>query len=155
MTAPRPEGLLALLVELDRVRAVILDLLERTAPPLLPVPPQDTDGDSRRLYELLVSVRRAVLGHPAAAKTLHDLLIAEGRRYAETAAGAQLREALVTSEAVAHLRRIWETVSLNVLDGPAAPSGVPDAWAEALSDAITGKVLDDTVLARLRPDGFT
>jgi hypothetical protein len=155
MTAPRPEGLLALLVELDRVRAAVLDLLERTAPPLLPIPEYDADDGARRLYGLLFSARRAVLGHPAAAKALHDLLVAEGRRYAETAPGAQLREALVASEAVAHLRRIWETVSLNVLDGPAAPSGVPDAWAEALSDAITGKVLDDTVLARLRPEGFT
>jgi len=152
MTAPSPETLLALLVELDRVRAVILDVLERTAPPLLPVRPHDGDDDQQPLYELLVSVRRAVLGHPVAAKRLHDLLVAEGRRYSETAAGARLREALVASEAVADLRRIWETVSLNVLDGPSSPSGVPDAWAEALSDAITGRVLDD-MLTRLRPDG--
>ena len=82
MTAPGPEGLLALLVELDRIRAVILDLLERSAPPLLPIPAHDADGDARRLYELLFSARRAVLGHPAAAKALHDLLVAEGRRYA-------------------------------------------------------------------------
>ena len=95
-----------------------------------------------------------MIGNPAAARGLHDLLVAEGRRYAETAAGAQLRDALVRSEAVDHLRRIWETVSLNVLDGPAPPSGVPDAWAELLADAITGRGLDDAVLARLRPEGF-
>ena len=155
MTAPRPEDLLALLVELDRVRAAVLDVLERTAPPLLPVPPHDGEGRPQPLHELLVSVRRAVLGHPVGAKRLYDLIVAEGHRYAGTTPGAQLREALAGSEAVDNLRRIWETVSLNVLDGPAAPSGVPDAWAEALSDAITGRVLDDTMLAKLRPDGFT
>jgi hypothetical protein len=154
MTAPRPEALLALLVELDRVRAVAMDLLDRSAPPLLPTPPPETDGAARALHELLVAVRRAVLGNPAAAKGLHDLLVAQGRRYAQTPDGARLRDALAASEAVTHLRRIWETVSLNVLDGPAAPSNVPDAWAEALSDAVTGRVLDETVLARLRPDGF-
>ena len=154
MTGPTPEVLLALLIELDRVRAVVLEALERTTTPLLPTPQHNADSDSQELHELLVRVRRAVLGHPAAAKMVHDLLVAQGLRYAETSEGAQLREALVGSEAVAHLRRIWETVSLNVLDGPASPSGVPDAWAEALSDAITGRVLDDTVLARLRPEGF-
>lgn len=154
MTSPRPEALLELLVELDRVRAAVLDVLERTVPPLLPVPAEDGVASPHPLHDLLTGVRRAVLGHPAAAKRLHDLIVAEGHRYAETVPGAQLRESLAASEAVADLRRVWETVSLNVLDGPASPSGVPDAWSEALSDAITGRVLDDT-LARLRPDGFT
>jgi hypothetical protein len=154
MTAPGPEALLALLVELDRVRAAALDLLERSVPPLLPVPPPGPDDETRALYELLVAVRRAVLGNPAAAKGLHDVLVAHGRRYAQTSEGARLRDALAASEAVAHLRRIWETVSMNVLDGPAAPSSVPDAWAEALTDALTGRILDESVLGRLRPEGF-
>ena len=141
MTAPSAEALLGLLVELDRIRALAVELLERSAPRLLPVPPADPHDDARTGYELLAGARRAVIGYPSAARGLHDLLIAEGRRYAETAAGAQLR-------------RIWETVSLNVLDGPAPPSGVPDAWAELLADAITGRGLDDAVLARLRPEGF-
>ncbi|MGH3870798.1 MAG: hypothetical protein ACRDSR_04660 [Pseudonocardiaceae bacterium] len=154
MSAPTPEALLGVLAELDRIRALTVELVERSVPQLLPVPPEGTAGGERAMYELLVSARRAVLGNPAAARGLHDLLVAEGRRYAETAAGAQLRDALVASEAVDHLRRIWETVSLNVLDGPAPPSAVPDAWAELLADAITGHGLDDAVLARLRPEGF-
>ena len=71
------------------------------------------------MFELLLGVRRAVLGNPAAARGVHDLLVAEGRRYAETPAGAELRDALAASEAVENLRRVWETLSLNVLDGPA------------------------------------
>jgi hypothetical protein len=154
VTAPTPEALLGMLAELDRIRALTVELVERSTPRLLPVPPEDTVGGERSAYELLATARRAVFGHPAAARGLHDLLVAEGRRYAQTPAGAALRDALVASEAVENLRRIWETVSLNVLDGPAPSSAIPDAWAELLADAVIGRGLDDAVLARLRPEGF-
>lgn len=152
MSTPSPETLLGMLAELDRLRALAVELLEQSAPQLQPVPPED--GSDRATYDLLMGARRAVLGHPAAARSLLDLLVAEGRRYAETPEGAQLRDALAASEAVDHLRRIWETISLNVLDGPVPPSGVPDAWAELLADAVAGQGIDDAVLARLRPEGF-
>ena len=64
-----------------------------------------------------------------------------------------LRDALISSEAVENLRRVWETVSLNVLDGPAAPNTAPTAWADLLADAVIGHGLDDSILARLRPRG--
>jgi len=153
MSTPTPEALLAVLTELGRLRALTVDLLERTIPTLLPAAPADVRGDERAMHDLLVGLRRAVLGNPAAARAVYDLLVAEGRRYAGTSAGAALRDALVASEAVDHLRRVWETVSLNVLDGPAPPSMVPDAWAELLADVITGCTIDDAVLARLRPEG--
>jgi len=149
-----PEVLIGMLAELDRIRGLTLDLVERSAPRLLPEPPQQCAGAGRTTFDLLLGMRRAVLGNPAAARGLHDLLTAEGRRYASTPAGAQLRDALVVSEAVENLRRVWETVSLNVLDGPASPNAAPAAWAELLADAIIGHGLDDTVLARLRPEGF-
>jgi hypothetical protein len=150
MTGPPPPAtLLALLVELDRVRALAIQLLEQSAPELAPVPP---DGAERTIYDLLAGARRAVLGNPAAARGLYDLLVHEGRRHAATPEGAALRDALAGSAAVDHLRRIWETVSLNALDGPAS-DGVPDAWAELLAEAVTGNGLD-TVLARLRPEGY-
>jgi hypothetical protein len=156
MSAPDPRSLLGVLVELERVRAAVLTQLERAVPALSPEP----DGDPRlySVHELLVGARRAVLGNPAAARDVFQVLAAEGRRYATTGDGADLRDRLATSEQVAHLRRIWETISLNVLDGPASPSGVPDAWADLLADAVTGHgldALDDAVLARLRLDGMT
>jgi hypothetical protein len=106
------------------------------------------------VFELLLGARRAVLGNPAAARGVHDLLVAEGRRYADTPAGAELRDALAASNAVENLRRVWETLSLNVLDGPASSSAAPDAWAELLADTIIGHGLDDSVLAHFRPEGF-
>lgn len=149
-----PEVLIGMLAELEQIRKLTLDLIERETPRLLPAPPNETCGAERTVFDLLLGVRRAVLGNPAAARGLHDLLVAEGRRYASTTDGAQLRDALAASEAVENLRRVWETVSLNVLDGPAAPNAAPDAWADLLADAVIGHGLDDSILARLRPEGF-
>jgi hypothetical protein len=149
-----PEALVGMLAELEKIRELTLDLVERSAPRLLPAPAEDAVGAERSVFDLLLGVRRALLGNPAAARGVHDLLVAEGRRYSDTPAGARLRDALVASEAVENLRRVWETVSLNVLDGPATPNAAPDAWAELLADAIVGHGLDDSILARLRPEGF-
>jgi plasmid stabilization system protein ParE len=149
-----PEVLIGMLAELERIRELTLDLVEQTAPRLLPAPPDDTAGGEKTAYELLLGARRAVLGNPAAARGLHDLLVAEGRRYADTPEGARLRDGLIASDAVENLRRVWETLSLNVLDGPAAPKAAPAAWAELLADTVIGHGLDDSILGRLRPEGF-
>lgn len=149
-----PEALVGMLAELERIRELTLDLIEREAPRLHPAPPDAAGETERTVFDLLLGARRAVLGNPAAARRLHDLLVAEGRRYANTPRGARLRDALVTSEAVENLRRVWEMVSLNVLDGPTAPNGAPDAWADLLADAVIGHGLDDSILDRLRPEGF-
>jgi hypothetical protein len=150
----KPEQLMGMLAELERIRELTLDLVERNAPRLLPPPPDDSAGPERSMFDLLIGARRAVLGNPAGARHLHDMLVAEGRRYADTPEGAQLRDALINSEAVENLRRVWETVSLNVLDGPAAPNTAPTAWADLVADAVIGHGLDDSILGRLRPEGF-
>jgi plasmid stabilization system protein ParE len=149
-----PEVLMGMLAELERIRELTLDLIERETPGLHPVPPDESGGTERALFDLLLGARRAVLGNPAAARRLHDLLVAEGRRYANTPRGARLRDALATSEAVENLRRVWEMVSLNVLGGPAAANGGTDAWADLVADAVIGAGLDDSILDRLRPEGF-
>ncbi len=149
-----PEVLIGMLAELERVRELTLDLIEQQTPRLMPAPPTGASGAENTVYELLLGARRAVLGNPAAARSVHDLLVTEGCRYADSPAGAQLRDALVASEAVENLRRVWETVSLNILDGPASPGSAPIAWAELLADAVIGHGLDEAILARLRPEGF-
>jgi hypothetical protein len=149
-----PETLLGMLAELERIRELTLDLIDRETPQLRPVPPDDVGATERSVFDLLLGARRAVLGSPAAARGLHDLLVAEGRRYAKTPRGARLRDGLVASEAVENLRRVWEMLSLSVLDGPAAPGAAPDAWADLMADAVIAHGLDDSVLDRLRPEGF-
>jgi hypothetical protein len=148
-----PADMIAMLAELERIRELTLDLIEDQTPQLRPIPPNDC-GPEQTAFHLLVGARRAVLGNPAAARGLHDLLVAEGRRYAATPHGAGLRDALAASEAVENLRRVWETLSLNVLDGPASPNAAPEAWADLLADVVMGNGLDDSILDRLRPEGF-
>lgn len=148
------EDLIGVLAELERIREATLDLAENAAPQLLPAPPDDVEGQSPAVFDLLLGARRAVLGNPAAARRIHDMLVSEGMRYGRTPEGALLRDRLVASDAVENLRRVWETVSLNVLDGPAEPNAAPTAWAELLADAVVGQGLDDATLARLRPEGF-
>lgn len=150
MSPPNPAALVGVLAELERTRAAVLDQLERATPELLPTP----DGDAEALHRLLIGARRAVLGNPSAARALYRLLAEHGRRYANTPAGAELRDRLAGAPAVDHLRRIWELVTLNVLDGPAPASGLPDAWAELLAEIVAGGEVDEAVLARLRPEGF-
>lgn len=148
-----PEVLVGMLAELEKIRSLTIELVERHAPRLVPaIDPAATDAE-HTTHDLLIGARRAILGSPAAARHVHDLLVAEGHRYAATPEGCALRDGLVASETVENLRRVWETLSLNVLDGPAAPT--PAGWAELLSDAIVGNGLDDAILARLRPEGFS
>ena len=149
-----PEVLIGMLAELERIRELTLNLIEREAPRLHPAPPDEASETERTIFDLLLGARRAVLGNPTAARGLHDLLVAEGRRYANTPRGARLRDALAASEAVENLRRVWEMLSFNVLGGPAAPNAGPDAWADLLADAVIGHGLDDSILAYLRPEGF-
>ena len=149
-----PENLVGVLAELERIRELTLDLVEQQSPQLHPALPKESGRAEHAVFDLLLGARRAVLGNPAAARRLHDLLVAEGRRYADTPHGARLRDGLVASEAVENLRRIWETLSLGVLDGPSSPTGVPDGWADLLADLIVGHGLDDSMLTRIRPEGF-
>ena len=149
-----PETVLGMLAEFERIRELTLDVIDQETPQLRPALPEEASGTERAAFDLLLGARRAVLGNPAAARRLHDLLVAEGQRYAATPRGARLRDALVASEAVENLRRVWERVTLNVLDGPTAPNAAPDAWADLLADVVIGHGLDDSVLARLRPEGF-
>ena len=102
------------------------------APRLLPSPPDEAAGAERSVFDLLLSARRAVLGSPAAARGLHDLLVARGpplRRHSSRSTSSAMRS--IGSEAVENLRRVWETVSLNVLDGPAAPNATPNRLGRA------------------------
>ena len=149
-----PEALLGMLAELEHIRELTLDVIDREIPQLRPGASEEASEAERTAVDLLLGARRAVMGNPAAARRLHDLLVAEGQRYAGTPRGSRLRDALVTSEAVENLRRVWEMVSLNALDGPAEPNAAPDAWADLLADAVIGHGLDDSVLACLRPEGF-
>ena len=74
-----PEVLIGMLAELERIRELTLDLVEQRPRGCFRAPPDEAAGAERTVFDLLLGARRAVLGNPAAARGLHDLLVAEGR----------------------------------------------------------------------------
>ena len=120
----------------------------------MPAPPNDADSAERTVFELLsaFAARCSATRRPHGACTTCLSLRAAGTR--RRPPEPNYDDALVASSAVENLRRIWETLSLNVLDGPASSTAAPDAWAELLADAIIGNGLDDSVLGHFRPEGF-
>jgi hypothetical protein len=74
------------------------------------------DGSSRvdGVDDVLVRLQRALAEHPEALRALTAALASEGRAYAETAEGRELRERLVQSEYVTRLRTAWDIVAFDV-----------------------------------------
>ena len=56
------EALIGMLAELERIRELTLNLIERETPRLLPAPPDEDCGTERTVFDLLLGARRAVLG---------------------------------------------------------------------------------------------
>ena len=95
---------------------------------------------------LLRQVQLLLLRHPVAAQAAFKALIAEGRRFAATEEGAAWREALASSDLLRQLRRVWDAVSLNMLeDNPSTI--VPSVYLEALLRAAKTADLDGLLQA--------
>jgi hypothetical protein len=52
-----PEVLLAMLAELEQIRELTLDVIDRETPQLHPAPPDDASGTERTAFDLLVAAR--------------------------------------------------------------------------------------------------
>jgi len=89
----------------------------------------------REPQEEEVRVMRALQGvalkHPVAAQAAVSALIAEGRRFAETAEGQQWRDQLVHSSLLHRARLAWETTTLVMLQED-PPEVLPSAYLDAL-----------------------
>lgn len=130
----------------ERERAT-RDLATTVAQELLPPPPGPDDEIGSALRE----VQELVLRHPIAMRAAVSALVAEGRRFAETAEGAALRAQLEHSELVRRARLVWQMASHSILSelepGDAAAGGLPTAWLDGLFSAAAGD--PDRVLDRL------
>lgn len=107
------------------------------------------DGHEDELAELLRHVQLVLFKHPVASQAAFAALMAEGRRFAATPEGASWKTALEGSNIVRNGRRLWDAVSMSMLEEDPATI-VPSAYLEALLraarsidlEAILGK-LDD------------
>ncbi len=127
------------------------DVARQLLPPLTPQtasPRRGAEDDEHaRLAALLRALQLALLRHPLAARAAIAGLVAEGRRFAETAEGAELGRALEGSELLAHARLVWKIASLGSFDED-APEILPSAYLEGL--LLTAASGDpDAVLDRL------
>lgn len=95
---------------------------------------------SRREDDLETTLRaaqRLLVEFPIASQRLFSALVAEGRRYAETEEGAELKEQLSRSRLLKRSRVAWEVVTLNMLrEQPTerVPSAILEAFVRLASE---------------------
>lgn len=138
-TAPSPFEVLRLQAMLYEESKRAHDLLFRSLTGARPsVAPE---GDEGELTDLLRRLQLALLEHPVAAQAAFAALMAEGRRFAETPEGAAWKAALEGSELVRNGRRLWDAVSMSMLEEDPA-TVVPSAYLEALLRAAASADLE-------------
>ncbi|MDC0683644.1 hypothetical protein [Sorangium atrum] len=107
------------------------------------VPPEGATADprEREVVDVLCRAQLLLFRHPVAAQAAFSTLIAEGRRFAATPEGAAWTAALASSDLLRHGRRVWDAVSLNLLEED-PETIVPSAYLEALLSAAKSADLD-------------
>ena len=93
--------------------------------------------------DLAISLMQVVVENPITAKSLIDLLIREGRDYAETEEGSKLKASLKGSQEVLNLHKLL-TVLLAGLDEQTS-SNLPSAYMERLLYLSSNANFDDVL----------
>src|ERR1700759_2472443 len=112
-----------------------------------PSPGGPPSAQDDQLAPLLRGVQLLLLKHPVAAQAAFAALIAEGRRFAATPEGAEWSAALAGSDPGHRGRRVWDAVSLNMLEDDPATI-IPSTYLEALLRAARSADLEG-LLGRL------
>jgi hypothetical protein len=144
--------------ERQRIRELLIALAGSTvdapapSPEPEPTPPaaresQPASPELGELLGLLEQARVFVLRHPIASQAMFGALVAEGRRYASSEAGAAWARTLAASPAMLRAREVWEATSLNLLTAD-PDARLPSTWVEALLRAVELPELE-RLLARL------
>jgi hypothetical protein len=96
--------------------------------------PRDGAATASAVERVLEAVQQAVFRYPVATKAAFRALVAEGRRYAGTAEGAELLVRLQGSAGVERARLVWDVLTVRAFadDGDALPAFFVDRLAEAL-----------------------
>jgi hypothetical protein len=109
-----------------------------------PIPSLEPD----RIVELMARAHRLLLEHPVAAKTAFGALVAQGRSYAATPEGAELRERLARSPKLRRGSLVWRSLTMGMLD-PEDPGELPATYLDNLLRAIDRGDLEQ-LLAKLQ-----
>jgi plasmid stabilization system protein ParE len=121
--------------------------------PRLVVREQDT------LERLVDQAHRLLRRDPAAARAVVRALVAEGRRFADTAEGRRWQARLASSDLVHRGRMAWHAWGFDeLLDGQEEPGLLPSDWLALVADALARTDLEAMLGKRLREgarDGAT
>ncbi len=84
----------------------------------------------------LMELQLAILRHPVAAQAIFSSLVAEGRRYTESADGRALAAKVAKSDLAQRGRVVWDVLTMSALtDGDdVIPSVVLDAFMESIDN---------------------
>jgi hypothetical protein len=109
------------------------------------MPPPKTDQGAPEFDEdtvrALTGLQRAIFKYPLATQAAFAALVAEGRRYATTPEGAELKRRLEYSEAAGRARMLWEVLSLNTFSEK-HDGALPSLLLESLLRAIKTKHIE-------------
>lgn len=148
------DALVALLRELEHTRVAAARFLISEP---LNRPSRGEDELSEELRELIAilrSLRSVMLENPAGARSVVQLLVQEGKRFAETEEGRAWQRSLLGSPPFERLREVWGGVSLGVFDDPDDTEPVPTAWLDLLSDMTTSADAASALTRAMRPGGL-
>lgn len=102
---------------------------------------REPDGDP---VAVLRCLQHVLLRHPVAAQAAFAALVAEGRRFAGTPAGADWQRRLTGSALLRRLRAPWDAATLWMLED-GTPDVLPSAYVDALCSVAQSDVLEETV----------
>lgn len=97
-----------------------------------------TDVVSRdeRIDRAIQQLTRAIVKYPLAAQAAYSALVREGRAFATTDEGRQIRDQLAQSDLAARLRTGWELLTLGMLRDETPGGAIPSVLVEALVQAV-------------------
>jgi hypothetical protein len=123
-------------VDVQKARAFLsfysglLDVFSAASRSMGAKPPEPADP----LMKMLAGMHGLLLEHPVAAKACFQALMAEGRAFAETEQGRELKQRLERSEKIAACSALWRTLSLGMLEDT-DPSSLPSTYLDQLLGA--------------------
>jgi len=91
--------------------------------------------------QTLEAVQQALMRHPIAAQAAFSWLATEGRRFAQTPAGAAWKERLAASDVIPQLRLIWESLGLTAFHESTSEI-LPTFFVEGLVSAASAENIE-------------
>ncbi len=113
----------------------------------------DPDGAPDPLIDIVRRAHRILLEHPVAAKAAYAALVRQGRAFAETPEGAELRARLAGSRRLGRASLLWRSLAMGMLDD-LDPGELPATYLDNLLAAVDRADLEQ-LLGRLQLRGGT